>query len=168
MRFDPNRKLQLKEFCEMRNLLKYPTKVILMIIACTLLLLGCSNQFAKSLRKITYPPDFKYTETSDLRSDMGELAQQIRKLDQALFDQAGVDNEQQRQQVLVALQNISNIAARLEAKESGANHPFMHDYMQDFIAKVDQARVAASLEQPRYYFAGKVSGGCTNCHMINR
>jgi hypothetical protein len=40
--------------------------------------------------------------------------------------------------------------------------------MQDFVAKVDQARVTASLEQPRYYFAGKVSGGCTSCHKVNR
>lgn len=155
----------------MRNLLVYPSKSMLVIIACTLLLAGCSNQFAASLRKITYPPDFKYTETNDLRSDMGKLAQQVRILDQALFEQyeeTEVDKEQQRQQVLVALQKISNIAAKLEATKSGANHPFMQNYMQDFVAKVDQARVAASLEQPRYYFAGKVSGACTNCHVINR
>jgi hypothetical protein len=155
----------------MLNLFRYPSKSMLMIIAYTSLLVGCSNQFAASLRKVTYPPEFKYTVKNELRSDMGELAQQVRILDQALYEQhdkTDVNKEQQRQQVLVALQKISNIAAKLEATKSGANHPFMQNYMQDFIAKVDQARVAASLQQPRYYFAGKVSGACTNCHVINR
>jgi hypothetical protein len=36
------------------------------------------------------------------------------------------------------------------------------------MSKVDKARVAASFEQPRYYFAGKVAGGCTSCHKVNR
>jgi hypothetical protein len=98
----------------------------------------------------------------------------MRLLDQALikqYDQDGhptVDAESQRQKVLSALQNMATIASKLKAGDAGANHPFMQDHMQDFVAKIDKARVAASFEQPRYYFAGKISGGCTSCHKVNR
>ncbi|GAB54551.1 hypothetical protein GPUN_0404 [Glaciecola punicea ACAM 611] len=34
----------------------------------------------------------------------------------------------------------------------------MDDYVQDFVSEINKARTAASLQQPRYYFAGKVSG----------
>jgi hypothetical protein len=60
------------------------------------------------------------------------------------------------------------VATSLKAGNTGANHPFMQDYMQDFIAKIDQARGGAAIEPPRYFYAGKLSGGCTNCHKVNR
>ena len=141
------------------------------VVVCCLMLISCSSQFAANVRKVTYPPDFKYTEPAALQSDMGKLAQQMRLLDQALDTQHNNTVgaiEEQRQQVLTALQKMSKIAANLNAGNAGANHPFMQDYMQDFVAKVDQAKVAASLAQPRYYFAGKVSGACTSCHKVNR
>lgn len=132
---------------------------------------GCSNQFAASMRKVTYAPDFKYTEQAVLRSDMHKLAQQMSLLEQALIEPPGepsADIELQREQVLAALGNIGAIASRLKTGSDGANHPFMEDYMQDFTSKVDKARVAASFAQPRYYFAGQVAGGCTSCHKVNR
>ncbi|WP_343856872.1 hypothetical protein [Aliiglaciecola litoralis] len=125
----------------------------------------------ESLRKVTYPPDFKYTEPSKLRSEMGQLAQQMRMLDEALNERPNhndVEIEEQRQQVLSALAQIERIASRLQSGNSGANHPFMQDYMDTFVSQVGEARVAASLPEPRYYFAGKISGGCTSCHRINR
>ncbi len=146
-------------------------KKVFMLATCTLVTVACSSQFAASMRKVTYPPDFKYTEPAELRSDMGRLAQQMQLLDQALIsqsEQTQVEAEMQRKEVLLALKNMERIATSLQAGDAGANHPFMQDYMQGFVSKIDQARVAASLEQPRYYFAGKVSGACTNCHKVNR
>jgi len=141
-----------------------------MVSLISVLLASCSSQFAASMRKVTYPPDFKYTEPADLKTDMGRLAQQMRLLDQALLEQDTnlEDSEALRSQVLTALQNMSKIAANLKAGSAGANHPFMENYMQSFIAKVDEAKTAASLAQPRYYLAGKVSGSCTSCHKVNR
>jgi hypothetical protein len=158
----------------MGRLVSSLSKMILILAPCVLVLASCSSQFAASMRKVTYPPDFAYIEQGKLRSDMGRLAQQMRLLDQALIeqnslhDQTSVDAERQRQKVLATLRNMGRIATELKAGNTGANHPFMQDHMQDFVAKVDKAKVAASLEQPRYFFAGKISGGCTNCHKVNR
>ncbi len=158
----------------MKKLIISLSKIMLIVAPCILLIAGCSSQFAASMRKVTYPPDFDYVEQAKLRSDMGRLAQQMRLLDQALIkqydqdDHPTVDAESQRQKVLSALQSMGTIASKLKAGDAGANHPFMQDYMQDFVAKIDKARVAASFEQPRYYFAGKISGGCTSCHKVNR
>lgn len=151
-------------------------KIIIVTAISAFVIVGCSSQFASSVRKVTYPPDFKYTEQADLRTDMNRLAQQMALLDKALvtpivpnqIEQIPIEPEIQREQVLSALRNMGKIAARLHAGGTGANHPFMDDYMQGLISKIDKARVAASIENPRYYFAGQVSGGCTNCHKVNR
>lgn len=132
---------------------------------------GCSSQFTESMRSFTYPPGFKYTEPAELRSDMAKLAQQMLLLDEALMNEYGSaqnDVEAQRQQVLQVLKNMGRTASTLIAGETGGNHPFIQDHMQGFIATIDQARTAASLQEPNYYYAGKVSGGCTNCHKTNR
>ncbi|WP_158969189.1 hypothetical protein [Paraglaciecola sp. L3A3] len=147
------------------------SKVIFITIISSIVLLGCTSQNTPALRKVTYPANFKYTERKDLRSDMHELAIQMGGLDKALLkplQQSPIEVEQQRTQVLSALKNMERIATNLKSGNSGANHPFMEDYMQVFVAQIDEARVAASFEQPRYYFAGKVAGACANCHKINR
>ena len=146
-------------------------KLVLITVTCATVLVGCSSQFAASMRKVTYAPDFKYTEQSVLRSDMDKLAQQLSLLELALIKPYGETPEEveiQREEVLSALKNMSAIAARLKSGNAGANHPFMETYMQDFIARIDKARTAASLQEPRYFFAGKVSGSCTSCHKVNR
>jgi hypothetical protein len=147
------------------------SKNILVTVISTLVLVGCSSQFASSVRKVTYPPDFKYTEQAELRSNMHQLAMQMAILDKALvigLDQVQNEPELQREQVLTALRNMGKIASNLNAGETGANHPFMDDYMKGFISEIDKAKTAASLQPPRYYFAGKISGGCAGCHNVNR
>lgn len=143
----------------------------LVALVSLILITSCSSQFAASMRKVTYAPDFKYTEQSVLRSDMHKLAQQMSFLELALAKPSGETSpevEQQREQVLAALGNMGAIANRLKTGSAGANHPFMEDYMQDLVSKIDKARTAASFKQPRYFFAGKVSGSCTGCHKVNR
>jgi len=155
----------------MSNLTISLRRIVFIAATSAIALAGCSNQFASSIRKVTYAPDFKYTEQAVLRSDMGKLAQQMSILEQALIEPSGENSaeiELQREEVLTALRNMGAIASRLKTGSQGANHPFMEDYMQDFTSKVDKARVAASLAQPRYYFAGQVSGACTSCHKVNR
>ena len=146
-------------------------RVVFIALLVVISIVGCSSQFAFSIRKVTYPPDFNYIEPSQLKTDMGKLAQLMRQLDEALLEKPAYESseqENQRQQVLSALSQMERLTTKLQATESGANHPFMQDFMQNFVATVSEARVAASLPQPRYYFAGKISGGCTNCHQINR
>tara|TARA_R110001583_G_scaffold38306_2_gene123775 strand:+ start:346 stop:909 length:564 start_codon:yes stop_codon:yes gene_type:complete len=165
------KKLVLMEFTNMnkKRVLWYASIVVLIMGSSTIV--GCSSQFTESMRKLTYPPGFKYTQPAELRSDMAKLAQQMLLLDEVLinpYEQTQDGAEGQRQQVLQVLQNMGITASTFIEGEAGGNHPFIQDHMQDFVAKVDQARTAASLQDPNYYYAGKVSGGCTNCHKVNR
>lgn len=166
-----NKKLVLMEFTNMnKKRVLWHARIVVLIMGSSTLV-GCSSQFAESMRKFTYPPGFKYTQPAELRSDMAKLAQQMLLLDELLINpyeltQDGVEG--QRQQVIQVLQNMGRTASTLIEGETGGNHPFIQEHMQDFVAKVDQARIAASLQEPNYYYAGKVSGGCTNCHKVNR
>ena len=140
---------------------------------CTILLLstvlaigGCSD-FAPVVREFTYPPDFKYVSGQELRSRMDQLAYQLQLLDQALV-QSDSGQALQQQQVVETLRNIERIGASLQAGEAGSTHPFLQDFMSDFRNEVGQARTAASMDPPRYYLAGRIAGGCANCHKVNR
>ncbi|MCU7553649.1 hypothetical protein OCL06_03420 [Alteromonas sp. ASW11-19] len=140
-------------------------------LACTYLAVvvvtGCSNGLS-SVRNVTYPPDFKYIERDQLRSGMDEMALHISILDGALQYSQADDPDAIREEVLTALTNIERVASSLQAASAGASHPFMEDHMRSFVATVDKARSAASLAEPRYYFAGKVAGACAACHKVNR
>jgi hypothetical protein len=131
---------------------------------------GCSTLYP-SIRSVTYAPDFTYVETAKIKSDMAKMARHIYLLDTLLLDT--IDDPKQpdethRKAVLSSLNTISSVAAGLKAKSDFTNHVFLEGQMQQFIAEVDRARVAASLPQPRYYFAGKVAGACSSCHTIHR
>lgn len=127
---------------------------------------GCSD-FAAAVRKVTYPPDFKYVTGQELRSRMDQMAFQLQLLDQALAEN-NTGQPAQQQQVLGSLRNIERIAASLQAGDAGSSHPFLQDFMRDFVTNVEQARNSAALDPPSYYFAGRVAGGCVNCHKVNR
>ncbi len=139
----------------------------LLFLALTVLVSNGCSDLASTVRKITYPPDFKYVSGQELRSNMHQLAFQLQQLDQALTEDDALHADQQRQ-VLETLRSIETISSRLLAGEAGSNHPFLYDHMSDFVNDVSQARNAASLDPPRYYLAGRVSGSCANCHQINR
>lgn len=145
--------------------------IILATLVFSCFLGACSSQMAEKVRKVTYPQNFKYVAPAELRTNMDRLAQHMRLLDLSLamqHNQSAEGIETQRQQVLTALANIERIGSALQAGDGGSNHPFLESHMRDFVSNVGAARVAASLPQPRYYLAGKVSGGCVNCHRINR
>ena len=129
---------------------------------------GCSMS---DVRKMTYPPDFNYIDSQTISGEMAKMAAEIAILDYALVppenDTPQARASQQRR-VVSALANIEKIATRLKSNNEGSNHPYMQDFMTDFVAKVDEARTAASLTEPRYYYAGKVAGACAACHAVNR
>ena len=144
--------------------------VILALILFGCLIAGCSYNLS-DVRKLTYPPDFNYIEPQTISSEMVKMAAQIRLLDSALLPVDVNDSAakaEQNHKVLTALKNIEEIASKLNGNSTGSNHPYMQDFMISFVAKVDEARIAASLVEPRYYFAGKVAGACAVCHKVNR
>lgn len=138
----------------------------ILLFLTTLTIVGCSD-FAAAIRTVTYPPDFKYVTGQQLRSRMDQMAFQLQLLDQALAEN-NTGRPVQQQQVLGSLRNIERIASSLQAGEAGSSHPFLQDFMQDFVIGIEQARNNAALDPPSYYFAGRVAGGCVNCHKVNR
>jgi outer membrane murein-binding lipoprotein Lpp len=74
----------MKEFVSMSNSKISLCKTVFIAATSAIVLAGCSNQFAASMREVTYASDFKYTEQAVLRSDMGKLAQQMSLLEEAL------------------------------------------------------------------------------------
>ena len=142
-------------------------KCILLVTVCALMVLAACSEVASTVRKVTYPPDFKYVSGQELRTNMDKLAYNLQQLDQALADSA-VDQMQQQRQVLDVLRNIEKIGTGLRAGDAGSNHPFLQDYMSDFVQRVGEARIAAAQNPPHYYLAGRVSGGCISCHKVNR
>jgi len=129
-------------------------------------LVTCSD-FAGIVRQVTYPPGFTYVSRDELISRMHELGYELQQLDLALAPESDALSEQQ-QQVVAVLRNIERIAGGIQAGEAGSNHPFLQNDMATFLTTVGQARIEAGFNPPRYYGAGRVSGGCTNCHRINR
>jgi hypothetical protein len=119
------------------------------------------------VREVTYPPDFHYEGGQELRSRMHRLAYQLQLLEEALAEE---DSGQalQQQKVVGILSEMGRIGSNLQASDIGPNHPFLQDYMSNFLLDVGQARNAVAQDPPRYYLAGRVSGGCVNCHKINR
>lgn len=137
----------------------------LLILCVYLVPVGCSD-FASAVREFTYPPDFNYVSPEQLRSDMDELAYALARLD-AELNEDGFHRPDQRR-VLELLRDIEQIAGELQAGSAGASHPFLEDDMPGFINNVTRARLAASLDPPQYYLAGRIAGACLNCHKRNR
>ncbi|NKB33476.1 MAG: hypothetical protein GKR91_10300 [Pseudomonadales bacterium] len=137
-----------------------------LLVFVTLLSMTACNDIAGSFRQFTYPPDFNYVDSDVLRSRMQQLGFELNQLDRALASEHDQPPELQ-QQVTSILGNIERIAGRLQAGDAGSSHPFLQDDMAEFMDDLRQARISASLSPARYYWAGRLSGGCMNCHRSN-
>ena len=142
------------------------TLCMMLLLSAALVISGC-NDIASMARKVTYPPDFNYVSEQEFRSRMDQLAFQLQLLDNALVTINPKPSIQQ-EEVLDALRNIKRIGSSLKAGEAGSSHPFLQDFMEDFVTDVEKARIAASKDPASYYRAGRVAGGCVNCHEVNR
>ena len=141
---------------------------VILLLTAILIMNGCDD-FSAVVRKATYPPDFKYVTGQELRSRMDELAFQLQLLNKALVEShEGQSESDQQQQVLGILSNIERIGSSLQAGEAGSNHPFLQDYMKNFLSIVSKARYSASLKPPSYYYVGRIAGGCISCHKAHR
>ena len=143
-------------------------RTILLATLALVVLTGCADSNPMDIiRQATYPPDFNYVSGQELQDSMDQLGYQLQQLDQAL-EPAESGEEVQQQEVIAVLGNIERIGTNLRAGDAGSNHPFLQDHMSDFVVDVGRARIAAMGNPPSYYLAGRVSGGCVNCHRINR
>lgn len=148
-------------------MIKLKQLVVIAVFASSLLT-GCAdNSVFAVIRQATYPPDFNYVSGQELRDSMNSLGQLIQRLDEVL-EPAETGQPIPQREVIEVLGNIERIGTNLRAGEAGSNHPFLEDHMSEFVIEVGRARIEAMASPPSYYLAGRVAGGCVNCHRINR
>lgn len=150
----------------LQNRFQLPSQRMFLLVGVLFVFAACNSDFAAAVRRVTYPPDFVYISGEELRDSMEQLAFQLAQLDEAL---AGDESRQpDQQEVQIILGRIERIGSSLQAGDAGASHGFLEDDMPRFVSDVTRARMAASLDPPQYYLAGRVAGSCMNCHRVNR
>jgi hypothetical protein len=125
------------------------------------LVTGCGS--AGTIRRFTYPPDFKYLERSEVKSAMGALARDVRALKRLLAGTETLDADQ-RAEVARLLRAMEATAAELDPKGRRTNHPVIDQNIGAFRRDIEMARLAAERDPPNYFLAGSVAGSCSYCH----
>jgi hypothetical protein len=131
-----------------------------------LLLIACNGSGA-GFPQIANPPPFDYVDGQELRAGMHQLAFELQQLDLVLVGELDQNPAIQRD-VVESLEEIERLAGVIRDRDLSANHTFLDDDMERFLASVSRARAAAERVNPSYYSAGRVSGACVNCHRINQ
>lgn len=127
---------------------------------------ACSGGSA-GFPQIANPPGFDYADGAELRSRMHQLAFQLQQLDMALASQEE-RNAGLRDEVISSLRNIERIGNELRDGDLSTTHTFLQRDMANFLTTVSRAQMGAEANPPRYYYAGRVSGSCVNCHQVNQ
>jgi hypothetical protein len=136
------------------------------IVTLAMAISACADM-TPSVQHEIYPPGFDIDSGQPLNSRMQQLGLALQQLDLSL---ASLEDQPAnlQQQVISSLQEIERIAGFLQAGDISTDHPFLRDDMNEFLGDVRQARQAVSMNPPRYYVAGRITGKCINCHRANR
>ena len=140
------------------------------VTAAALFLQACSNGGSVNSRfpAVANPPPFDYADGEELRSGMHELAFQLQLLDQALGMESDLRDPQAQDQIINSLETIERVGRQLSSVDMTSSHRFLRNDMEIFLSTVERAQRSAERNPPDYYMAGRVSGACINCHMIQR
>ncbi|GJM14190.1 MAG: hypothetical protein DHS20C12_25930 [Pseudohongiella sp.] len=150
----------------MKSNTRKPVVRALLSVVAVFTLVGC-NSSSDSFPQIANPPPFDYADGEELRSSMHQLAFELQQLDMALLD-AYIDRPSFQRQIVESIQSIERIGGYIQETDLAVRHPFLQDDMDRFLSDVRRAREDAERNVPRYYMAGRISGGCINCHSENR
>jgi hypothetical protein len=123
---------------------------------------GCASA-GRAVRKVTYPPDFRYIPRDQVDSAMWQMAAAVRELDSTLRDEA-LPEPAKQQRVLSVLDRMQVTSDRLDSGARDSNHPLLDRKVPRLSADIQAARIAAGAAPPRYALAGSVSGACIYCH----
>ncbi len=134
---------------------------------CMVFALGACNSYDGAFPAVANPPPFDYIDGEELRSGMHELAFQLQQLDMTLMT-AYIDQPSFQRDIVDKIRNIERIGGHIAETGLSVRHPFLLDDMDRFLDDVRRARMDAERSVPRYYMAGRISGGCVTCHRANR
>jgi hypothetical protein len=132
---------------------------LVLAICCVALIASCAND-AKTIRKATYPPQFRYISDDEIASVMWRLAGRVHELERQ------TELESPDPVALSALlRQIESEARRLDSGEAGSNHPYLHSKLEDFLQIVARARLDLQRDPPRIATADEVWLACSGCHV---
>jgi hypothetical protein len=141
--------------------MKYSLLTVFLFVA--LAAAACSGLGAR-VRLHTYPPDFNYIDQRQLDSAMWRMADQVRRLNEALRDTKLSEAERQRT-VVDSLDRMAAAAGALSTDHRVSNHPVLDQHLPQLRDDISLARDAAADVPPRYALAGAVAGACVYCHV---
>ena len=131
---------------------------ILAALALPALISGCAQ-----IRKATYPSNFVYLDSQQVRGEMALLSLYMRQIDEMLADSTRISSEQQ-QQLIKTLVSMDEVTNRLAAGSVETNHLTIDDNIDRFKQDVNVALRDASSDPPNYFALGRLAGSCTACH----
>jgi hypothetical protein len=108
-------------------------------------------------------PEFNYITEEQLESAMWQLASGVESL-QAIFGSRKPVKQSQRVEVVGILDQMIAAATELGPSGMSTNHPRITHNLGRFREKLEIARDSASMNPPRYYLVGNLSGTCLACH----
>ena len=132
------------------------------VASCALLAAVACQQVASGVRKVTYPPDFRYLSDAQVRSSMGKLAPMTARLDGLSRSPTGLAGH--RLEVVTILREMERIASRLNPAELPTNHPLLNANLDRLRQDIYDARIAAEREPPSFGRAHSIPAACLICH----
>ena len=132
-----------------------------LLIFGALQLSGCAD-WARWVRQYTYPPEFRYVESDEIRATMRVLAFHAREVNQLMrLDGAP---QAHRAEIIEHLRAMEQAAESLDQAGGPTNHLKLDMNLPSFRRDLKFAREAIEREPPNYLLAGPVTGACANCH----
>lgn len=135
-----------------------------LVVACVAFgaLVACGMPRAGAPRESPAPP-FTYITDEQLESAMWQLAAGVESL-QLIFDKHEPIKPDQREELIRILDRMIVAADELGPTGGATNHPRITLNLARFREKLTIARDSVSMERPRYYRVGNLSGTCLACH----
>jgi hypothetical protein len=137
-------------------------RVLAALVVAFAAVLSCSGPRGGTVRQ-SPAPEFSYITEEQLESAMWQLASGIESL-QAILGSRKPMTQSQRVEVVGILDQMIAAADELGPSGISSNHPRITHNLGRFREKLEIARDSASMNPPRYYLVGNLSGTCLACH----
>jgi len=122
---------------------------------------ACAD-FSAWLRRYTYPPDFRYITSEQLRSSMWRLAHHVRELDRIMRDPETLP--QHRGELAEHLHAMERATDDIDRSGWPSNHPLIDMNLATLRRDIAFARRGVESIPPNYVLAGSLAGACVYCH----
>lgn len=149
----------------MRSKIQSTAVRVLLIPGLALILAACDSDNQAQTSNTPNAPAFGPAGSQASSSPMSQLSYQLALLDRELEEDEY--NMTEQSEVVTILTEMVDITSMLMAEDAGESHAFLQDDLAEFREQLGAARLAAQSDPPRYYLAGRIAGGCVNCHEVS-